>query len=87
MVVEMQDVTGRLAELIERAVAGEEVVIAREDKPAVKLVRVEEEVERPRLVFGSMKHLFEGDIPPECFIWSDDDLRDLGFGPYLNDGK
>ena len=52
-----------LSKLMAAAERGEEVVIARRDKPAVRLVAVE--VARPKRVFGSMKGLI--DIGPEFF--------------------
>ena len=52
-----------LSKLMAAAERGEEVVIARRDKPAVRLVAVE--VARPQRVFGSMKGLI--DIGPEFF--------------------
>jgi antitoxin (DNA-binding transcriptional repressor) of toxin-antitoxin stability system len=42
-----------LARLIEQALRGEEVVIARDDKPAVRLVPVE--APKPKRQFGSLK--------------------------------
>ena len=52
-----------LSRLIERACAGEEVVIARNNEPVVRLVPVEQS--EPRKQFGSMKGLIE--IGPEFF--------------------
>jgi prevent-host-death family protein len=43
----------QLSKLIERAEAGEEVIIARRDKPVVRLVPVEQP--KPKRQFGSMK--------------------------------
>lgn len=45
--VNMHEAKSRLSSLIERAEAGEEIVIARAGKPAVKLVPVGEEL-KPR---------------------------------------
>jgi prevent-host-death family protein len=42
----VQQAKAQLSQLIERAEAGEETIIARRDKPAVKLARVE--ARRPR---------------------------------------
>ena len=53
----------QLSKLIAAAERGEEVVIARRDKPAVRLV-VANDLKPPR-VFGSMKGLI--DIGPEFF--------------------
>ena len=52
-----------LSKLIAAAERGEEIVIARRDKPAVRLVAVEEA--RPKRVFGAYKGQF--DIGPEFF--------------------
>ncbi len=46
-----------LSRLIERAVAGEEIVIARNNEPAVRLVPIG--AIQPRKQFGSMKGLVE----------------------------
>ncbi len=52
-----------LSRLIERACAGEEIVIARNNEPVVRLVPVE--ASAPRKQFGSMKGLIA--IGPEFF--------------------
>ncbi|PYS34482.1 MAG: type II toxin-antitoxin system prevent-host-death family antitoxin [Acidobacteria bacterium] len=49
----IHDAKTNLSRLIERACAGEEVVIARGKTPVVKLVPVESDV--PRREFGAMK--------------------------------
>lgn len=60
-----------LSKLIARAEAGEEIVIARGAKPAVRLVPVED---KPRRRFGSMKGLFT--VGPEFFEpLPEDELR------------
>ena len=41
MVVNIYEAKTKLSQLVERAVAGEEVIIAKAGKPMVKLVRVE----------------------------------------------
>lgn len=43
-VVNMHEAKTHLSQLVDRALAGEEVVIGRNGKPAVKLVPVEEEL-------------------------------------------
>ena len=53
----------QLSKLMAAAERGEEIIIARRDKPAVRLVAVEEA--KPARVFGSMKGLI--DIGPEFF--------------------
>lgn len=52
-----------LSRLIEEACAGEDVVIARNNEPVVRLVPVD--ASEPRKQFGSMKDLIE--IGPEFF--------------------
>jgi prevent-host-death family protein len=52
-----------LSRLIEQACAGEEIVIARDNRPVVRLVPVERQ--EPRKQFGSMKGVI--DIGPEFF--------------------
>jgi prevent-host-death family protein len=53
----------QLSKLIERAEAGEEVIIARRDKPVVRLVPVEPP--KPKRQFGSMKG--RASVGPEFF--------------------
>ncbi len=47
-VVNMHEAKTQLSKLVERACAGEEVVIARDGKPAVRLVPVEPSLEGKR---------------------------------------
>ncbi|MCK6684937.1 MAG: type II toxin-antitoxin system prevent-host-death family antitoxin [Thermoanaerobaculia bacterium] len=56
-VVNVHEAKAKLSELLEEAVAGGEVVIARRGKPVVRLVVVEEA--RPRPVPGRMKGRLE----------------------------
>ncbi|HWA22571.1 MAG TPA: type II toxin-antitoxin system prevent-host-death family antitoxin [Caulobacterales bacterium] len=53
-----------LSQLIARVEAGEEVIIARGDKPVAKLTAVGKP--KPKRVFGSMSHLV-GELGPEFF--------------------
>jgi prevent-host-death family protein len=53
----------QLSKLIARAEAGEEVIIARRDKPVVRLVPVEPP--KPKRQFGSMKG--RASVGPEFF--------------------
>jgi prevent-host-death family protein len=53
----------QLSKLIERAEAGEEVIIARRDKPVVRLVPVTPP--KPRRQFGAMKG--RASVGPEFF--------------------
>jgi prevent-host-death family protein len=54
-----------LSRLVARAEAGEEIVIARGNKPVAKLVPVTKPEPKPKRVFGSMKGLFS--VGPEFF--------------------
>ena len=65
-----------LSQLIQKACEGEEVIIARGDKPVVKLVPIGETV-APRVPGG-----FEGQISwtEDAFApLNDDEMRELGF--------
>lgn len=53
--VKMHEAKTHLSSLVARAMAGEDIVIARGDKPQVKLVPVEKKLKRE---FGSMKGQF-----------------------------
>lgn len=63
--INMHDAKTQLSDLVARAEAGEEIVIARRNKPAVRLVRVEVVAPspRPRRVPGALAHL-ASDPPP-----------------------
>lgn len=61
-----------LSRLIERALAGEEVVITRRGKPAVRLVPVAEAL--PPRKPGALKGLFE--VPPSFFDPLPDEIID-----------
>jgi prevent-host-death family protein len=65
-IINMHDAKTQLSDLVARAEAGEEIVIARRNKPAVKLVRVEAERQRRRIprVPGTLAHL-ASDPPPD----------------------
>jgi prevent-host-death family protein len=53
-----------LSQLIARVEAGEEIIIARGDKPVARLTPVE--APKPKREFGKWKHLI-GDVPPAFF--------------------
>jgi prevent-host-death family protein len=63
MIVNIHAAKTNLSRLIERACAGEEVVIARDSQPVVRLVPVGRA--QPKRVFGSMKGRFT--LPNEFF--------------------
>ena len=52
----LYDARNALSELVDRALKGEEVVIARRNQPAVRLVPVNEP-EKPKRQFGRYKHM------------------------------
>jgi prevent-host-death family protein len=58
----LYDAKNSLSDLVERAVNGEEVVIARRNVPAVRMVPV---VEKPTPEFGRYKHM--GRVTDEFF--------------------
>jgi prevent-host-death family protein len=63
MIVNVHAAKTQLSKLIERAIAGEEIVIARDSEPVVKLVAVDK-VE-PQRRFGALKG--ELVVPDEFF--------------------
>jgi len=64
--INMHQAKTELSDLVARAEAGEEIIIARHNKPAVKLVPVEEAPKKPR-VPGALAHL-RGKIPDSLFF-------------------
>ena len=70
----LYDAKNSLSDLVERAVNGEEIVIARRNLPAVRLTPV---VEKPKRVFGASKGLFT--VPDSFFDpLPDDEMEGLG---------
>ena len=63
MIVNVHAAKTNLSRLIERAEAGEEVIIARDSKPIVQLVPVG--MTKPKRVFGSMQGKIS--LTPEFF--------------------
>jgi prevent-host-death family protein len=63
MIVNVHAAKTQLSKLIERAIAGEEIVIARDSQPVVKLVVVEKL--EPQRRFGALKG--ELVVPDEFF--------------------
>jgi antitoxin (DNA-binding transcriptional repressor) of toxin-antitoxin stability system len=71
--VKMHEAKTHLSSLVARAVAGEDIVIARGDKPMVKLVAIESP-SKPKRVFGSLAGKIS--IPDDFFEpMSEEDLR------------
>ena len=74
-VVSIHAAKTQLSRLIQQALAGEEVVIARRDKPLVRL-QVLAEAREPRR-FGALRHVV-GPLPD----WFDDEMADFAdYGP------
>ena len=63
MIVKVHQAKTQLSKLIAAALAGEEVIIARGDKPVVKLTPIEPAVKKPQ--FGRYKGMFE--LPDSFF--------------------
>jgi prevent-host-death family protein len=74
--VKIHEAKTNLSRLIARVEAGEEIIIARDDKPVVRLMKVVERGPRPRA--GSMKGKLP-DIPDEFFFepWTLEPARGL----------
>lgn len=64
--INMHQAKSELSNLVARAEAGEEIIIARHNKPAVKLVPVDR-AQRKRRVPGALSYL-RGKIPDELFL-------------------
>jgi len=76
--VSVYNARAEFSRLIDRALAGEEIIVTRRGKPAVRLVPVEET--RPRRKFGALKGLFE--VTDEFFEPLPDDVLDAFYnGP------
>lgn len=88
MIVKLEQAEADLASLVDRAAKGEQVVIAGDGKPSMKLVPVDvTTAARKRPVFGH----WAGKMPPmdlERFRpWTDEELREEGFDLCLPDDK
>jgi prevent-host-death family protein len=71
-VINVYDARAKLSRLIDRAVAGEEIVIARNGRPLVRLTPVGETL--PARKPGALKGLFE--VPDSFFEPLPDDVLD-----------
>lgn len=75
MIVTTHQAKTNLSKLIQRALDGEEIIIARRDKPLVKLQVIEEA--KPKVRFGALKDLVL--VMGDDF---DDELEDFAeYGP------
>ncbi|MEN3791878.1 type II toxin-antitoxin system prevent-host-death family antitoxin [Fulvimarina sp. MAC3] len=75
-IVNMHQAKTELSSLVTRAEAGEEIVIARRNRPAVRLMPVEMKRTGPRIP-GALAHL-AGDMPSDIFLQppSEEDLEE-----------
>jgi prevent-host-death family protein len=73
----MHQAKSSLSRLVERALAGEDIVIARNGEPLVKLVPVEKEKRKPR-VPGRLKGKVW--MTPD-FEFTDEEIKELFEGP------
>lgn len=76
----------KLSELVARAEAGEEVVIARKGKPAVRLEPVARKRKQPPRQLGAWAHL-DIDVPDEVFFAPDEELEALMDAPIDPDAR
>ena len=84
--IKMHQAKTELSKLVARAQAGEEIIIARGNKPVAKIVPVEGEVKMPRKP-GALKHL-KGNLPSDLFLEPlPDDELDAWEGKYSFDGS
>ena len=84
--INMHQAKTDLSDLVARAEAGEEIIIARHNKPAVKLVPVGAVPKKPRIP-GALAHL-RGKLPDDLFLTplSEDELQ-AWEGKYSFDGN
>lgn len=75
----------KLSELVARAEAGEEVVIARKGKPVVRLV-ADKPVARRKPRLGAWEHL-NIDVPDAVFFDPDPELEELMDAPIDPDAR
>lgn len=76
MQVNMHEAKSQLSNLVDRALAGEQVVIARRGKPAVRLVPINEETSQP--IFGALAGILEFD--KALFDSMDEEILDMFYG-------
>jgi prevent-host-death family protein len=72
MQVNVHEAKTQLSKLIEAALRGEDVIIARDGKPAVKLTAIP--LEKPRFKLGILPQL-AGTVPDFLEPMSEEDLR------------
>jgi prevent-host-death family protein len=69
MQMNIHDAKTNLSKLVEAAEAGEEVIIARNNKPAVRLVAIPR---TKKFEFGTLAHLVKGSVPEFLASLADD---------------
>jgi prevent-host-death family protein len=75
MQMNIHDAKTNLSKLVEAAEAGEEVIIARNNKPAVRLVPIGQMQSKSGFRFGTMAHLLTGPIPDFLEPMTEEELR------------
>ena len=75
MQVNVHEAKSQLSKLIEATLRGEDVVIARGDKPVVRMVPV---VARQQVVFGIIPELVGTEAPDFLEPLTDEELREMG---------
>ena len=83
MAVQMNiaEAKAKLSSLVQKALDGEEVIIARDGKPAVRIVALEEEA-KPRRRLGILREYgWTGDTPYEVFAPDPEDAIDRPLFP------
>jgi prevent-host-death family protein len=76
--INMHEAKTQLSRLVERAVAGEEVIIGKAGKPLVKLVPVEQPVVDTSKRFDFMKGQIK--IPENFDRWMEDEIAEMFYG-------
>ena len=89
-IINMHDAKSQLSDLVARAEAGEEIVIARRNKPAVRLVAVRGDssghIRKSReQAFGSMAHLRDASKDVDWFEPLPEDELQAWEGKYSRD--
>ena len=82
--INIAEAKAKLSELVARAEAGEEVIIARAGKPSVTLRPVNTETEGPRRRPGAWAHYGKLE-DPDLFLRPDPELEEAADGPIWPD--
>ncbi len=75
MQVNMHEAKSQLSKLIEKAMNGEEVVIAKAGKPMVKLTKVK--TARPKRIFGNLEGKWEEPDPNWWKPMTDEEAKEF----------